>query len=195
MRNQALKHMPRVVLLLLASSLAPVGCTVVELTPADLDSLLAHGTWLLEFYAPWCGYCRSVRKRLCCAREVLTREAHIVGIVLVTSWAGQEHCSVEGARVVNAPCAGRRLEPVYAEVADSLALQGVNVARIDGSKYKGPPITPGSFGSILATAPTDSVHPTRCLKSVTCDATQSMMAVAVYMQPLARDLASGDFQR
>ena len=32
---------------------------------------------------------------------------------------------------------GRRLEPVYEEVADSLVVQGINVARIDGSKFKG----------------------------------------------------------
>ena len=33
---------------------------IVELTYADLDDTLATGTWLLVFYAPWCGYCRRM---------------------------------------------------------------------------------------------------------------------------------------
>ncbi|KAJ1489535.1 hypothetical protein T484DRAFT_1779897 [Baffinella frigidus] len=33
---------------------------VVELTASSIDEQLATGTWLLMFYAPWCGHCRRM---------------------------------------------------------------------------------------------------------------------------------------
>lgn len=33
---------------------------VRELTSSNLDETLSEGTWLLEFYAPWCGYCKRL---------------------------------------------------------------------------------------------------------------------------------------
>jgi len=34
--------------------------SVVTLTEENFDSLTSIGSWLLEFYAPWCGHCRTL---------------------------------------------------------------------------------------------------------------------------------------
>mmetsp|Transcript_13536 Transcript_13536/g.27784 ORF Transcript_13536/g.27784 Transcript_13536/m.27784 type:complete len:212 (+) Transcript_13536:3-638(+) len=31
---------------------------VLELSTSNADALLASGTWMVEFYAPWCGFCQ-----------------------------------------------------------------------------------------------------------------------------------------
>ena len=35
---------------------------VIELTPSNFNSLVlgGDGVWLVEFYAPWCGHCKSL---------------------------------------------------------------------------------------------------------------------------------------
>lgn len=35
---------------------------VVELTPSNFDRLVTNSdeVWIVEFYAPWCGHCKSL---------------------------------------------------------------------------------------------------------------------------------------
>ncbi|EKX31389.1 hypothetical protein GUITHDRAFT_46284, partial [Guillardia theta CCMP2712] len=32
---------------------------VIEIDPSNFERLLSEGQWLVEFYAPWCGYCKQ----------------------------------------------------------------------------------------------------------------------------------------
>jgi thiol-disulfide isomerase/thioredoxin len=47
-------------LLLSLLLLAPCSARVVELTPSTFDALTSQGSWLIEFYAPWCAHCQKL---------------------------------------------------------------------------------------------------------------------------------------
>lgn len=36
--------------------------SVVDLHPHNFDDEVTKGTWLIEFMAPWCGYCRRLER-------------------------------------------------------------------------------------------------------------------------------------
>uniref|UniRef100_A0A1L8DU79 protein disulfide-isomerase n=1 Tax=Nyssomyia neivai TaxID=330878 RepID=A0A1L8DU79_9DIPT len=44
------------------AALYPTSSDVVDLTPANFDRLVTQGdaVWIVEFYAPWCGHCKSL---------------------------------------------------------------------------------------------------------------------------------------
>ena len=48
--------------LVVISALYSPSDDVIELTPSNFNKLVlgGEGVWLVEFYAPWCGHCKSL---------------------------------------------------------------------------------------------------------------------------------------
>jgi len=64
---------------------------VIELTPSNFESKIkSGGIWLVEFYAPWCGHCQSLKP----AWEQAARA--LKGIVNVAAVDANEHKSLGG---------------------------------------------------------------------------------------------------
>jgi len=46
---------------------------VIQLTSKNFDKSLSDGNvWLIEFYAPWCGYCKKLQPEYSAAAKVLS---------------------------------------------------------------------------------------------------------------------------
>jgi len=68
------------------------GDAVVDLTPSNFDKLVTNGdgVWIIEFYAPWCGHCKSLVPEYKKAAKALK------GIVKVGAVNADEHRSLGG---------------------------------------------------------------------------------------------------
>lgn len=68
------------------------GSGVVELTPANFERqvLNSDGVWIVEFYADWCGHCKSL------APEYKTAAKALKGVVNVGAVNADEHRSLGG---------------------------------------------------------------------------------------------------
>lgn len=50
---------------------------VQALTPANFDSSVKKGVWLIEFYAPWCGHCKNLKPEYEKAAKALDGVVHV----------------------------------------------------------------------------------------------------------------------
>lgn len=68
------------------------GDPVVDLTPANFDKLVTNGdgVWIVEFYAPWCGHCKTL------VPEYKKVAKALKGIVNVGAVNADEHRSLGG---------------------------------------------------------------------------------------------------
>ncbi len=93
---------------------------------AELDTRLAQGSWLLEFYAPWCGYCKRLEPVFEDVAKTLAEQV------------------ANGPRMISARplapapfrAAGMRVQRRACQHLSNSQESGVHVARIDASKYK-----------------------------------------------------------
>ncbi|KAK2714498.1 hypothetical protein QYM36_008903 [Artemia franciscana] len=74
------------------SCLYPSNGDVVELTPSNFDSLVrkSDDIWIVEFFAPWCGNCKSL------APEYAKAAKGLKGVVKVGAVNADEHNSLGG---------------------------------------------------------------------------------------------------
>uniref|UniRef100_A0A7G3AUH1 Protein disulfide-isomerase A6 homolog n=1 Tax=Lutzomyia longipalpis TaxID=7200 RepID=A0A7G3AUH1_LUTLO len=73
-------------------ALYPSSSDVVDLTPANFDRLVLQGdaVWVVEFYAPWCGHCKSL------VPEYQKAATALKGAVKVGAVNADEHKSLAG---------------------------------------------------------------------------------------------------
>uniref|UniRef100_A0A1B0CEJ6 protein disulfide-isomerase n=1 Tax=Lutzomyia longipalpis TaxID=7200 RepID=A0A1B0CEJ6_LUTLO len=73
-------------------ALYPSSSDVVDLTPANFDRLVLQGdaVWVVEFYAPWCGHCKSL------VPEYQKAATALKGAVKVGAMNADEHKSLAG---------------------------------------------------------------------------------------------------
>jgi len=73
-------------------ALYPTNGDVVELTPSNFDRLVVQGdeVWVVEFYAPWCGHCKSLVPEYKKAAQALK------GVVKVGAVDADAHKSLGG---------------------------------------------------------------------------------------------------
>lgn len=74
------------------ADLYPSSGDVVNLTPANFDKLVTGGdeVWLVEFYAPWCGHCKTL------VPEYKKAAAALRGAVRVGAVNADEHKELGG---------------------------------------------------------------------------------------------------
>ena len=90
------------VFLLLLSVAFASGSAVVPLTDATFDAALAqHGLLLVEFFAPWCGHCKSLAPEYAKASAALA--SHVPAVVLASVDATTETATSEAYEIRGFP--------------------------------------------------------------------------------------------
>ncbi|XP_046462234.1 protein disulfide-isomerase A6 homolog [Daphnia pulex] len=76
----------------LTHALYPSSSDVIELTPSNFNKLVINSdeVWVVEFYAPWCGHCKSL------VPEYTKAASALKGVVKVGSVNADEHKSLGG---------------------------------------------------------------------------------------------------
>lgn len=131
--------------LLLAALLPPraqAEDAVVVLTDATFESAVAEGSWLLEFYAPWCGHCKKLAAPFEAAAAAMSGSVNFGKIDCTANPKLKDHFLIKGyptikflrGKVLRDYKGGRSKEDLvrFAKSISGDAIRPVNLVGPDG---------------------------------------------------------------